>query len=376
MTDFENNTILEEFNRTSFGLELETCVHVIGDPYFTDLPMKFKDPRWQETLDAHTKKAVKSFYICLSSKFPEIKWKLILDTNERTTRYDQWVIMPDSSLECDYRKGTDSDQLKQKYCVLKGKIVGREKCSNFVFYPVEIVSPKLTGKLGLRFLTLFWHGVLLADNTVYSVNQSQGLHTNISNPNMDANKFLKLWVYFEPIVLQIIGTERRLGSWSMASPLSGAMKTNFTLMELANGKFVSVSLKDGNSPRLEVRIRGGSMDYNEVVKWTTFCMLMLTFSVIIPEDKIPTPGAYPETFTIENKNDLLSEFFTLIGDTGLIRFLQHDYNQNREDNWPEYKYKGPSRVIFKEISPKHFSDDTITAILRSKTRGCKHLKLN
>lgn len=365
-------TRLTEFNKTSFGLELETCAHIIGNPLFTRLPMMYNDPRWEETLQLHTKRAVKAIYNCYKHKMPNVRWKLILETSERATRYDQWIIMPDSSLECDYRRGAglSDDTIIENYCIIDGVKSNRANCQKYIFYPVEIVTPKLTGMVGLKYFTLMWHGVLMGNNLVYSVNDSQGLHTNLSNPRMNPNKFLKLWTQFEYVILQIIGDDRREKSIVMATPLSYSIKTGYPLEEIARGKFVAVSLKKGKSPRLEVRIRSGSMDYNVIIKWTVFCMWLMSISITIPSENLGEGIDYPEFLSIDDKKKLVNNFFKMIYDSTLIDFLQKEYNDNRMPSWPKSDYRGPRGKVLKYLTPKDFSDKTLRTISRMRRNVC------
>lgn len=368
----------DQFNNTSFGLELETCVHIIDDPLFTRLPMEVSDAKWKETLQEHTKKAVTAVYNCYKYRFPKIRWQLILDTGERATGYDRWIIMPDSSLECDYRPGASQGDgtLTEKYCVIRGHKFTGGRCQKYVFYPVEIVSPKLTGFVGLKYFTMMWHGVLMGDSMVYSVNETQGLHTNISNPNMNPAKFLKLWTQFEYVILQIIGEERRQTSITMATPLSYGLGTGFSLEELASQKFIAISLKKGNSPRLEVRIHSGTMDYTEIVNWTAFCMWMLCISIVIPEDRIGDAIEYPQYLQESDKTKLVTDFFSLIRDKRLIRFLQAEYNANKQADWPTVNYTGPSENIIRYTLPSDFDPTVIEKIRHRKCPPTKLTDLN
>lgn len=358
------------FNQVSFGLELETCVHIMRNPIFTPIVAPNESQR-EELLKSRVKKAVKAFYGCISRKFPNIRFQLILDPTERAIRYDQWIVMPDTSIDCEY-----GEYLSEKYCVLEGKKISGKTCRRFAFYPVEIVTPKLTGYLGLRYITLFWYGILTAYDIVYSVNETQGLHTNISHPKMSAEKFLDLWGYYEPVLLQIVGDDRRISMWEMAVPISSTVQLFGRDFEtITQNKFLSVGVKKGKNARLEVRIHAGSMDYITVTRWLMFCMLFLSLSIAIPEKNIPKKYPFEwkgakAIFPERGKKKLLTSFFNLIKDTTLIAFLENQYNKNKEKNWPNFSYSEPRTKILKFFTPKDFPRETIVALERTKRRSC------
>lgn len=362
--------VIEIFDQISFGLELETCVHIMKHPLFTPLNVKDESQR-EELQQSRVKKAVRAYYDCISRKFPGIRFKLILNDAERAARYDQWIIMPDSSIECNYNK-----YLQEKYCVLQGKRITGKQCKKFAFYPIEIITPKLTGYIGLKYITLFWYGILTAYDMVYSVNETQGLHVNISHPNMDRNSFLNLWSYFEPIILQILSADRRENIWYMAVPVSSTVQIFGSDYDtITQNKFLSVGVKKGNSPRLEVRIQAGSMDYISVTRWLMFCMWFLCLSVVKKYEHKAFPFTWKgATVTFhegkKGQKKLLDNFFHIVHDSTLISFLNNKYNKNKQEGWPEYIYNGKRKKILRYFTPNDFPQKTLIALEQTKRRSC------
>lgn len=361
--------IYEAFKKVRFGLEFETCVHIMNNPVYASYST--------EDEKIHLKKiqqGIVEFHRCINERMNKaIKTKLILDPKQRNTEYNQWVIMPDTSLECDYAKNT---KLKEKYCVIKGKIEEDEKiCRKFYFLPVEFISPAVTGIAGLKYLSFFWESIIMGDDMVYSVNKTQGLHTNISIEEFNPVKFIKLWTYFEPVILQFLSSSRKQQIMTMAVPISSNYKNKgnkvlFPSIEyLAKGKLLSISYKKEESTRFEVRIYEGTMNINEILLWTIFCMWMLAYSHVTSEENIPEPLEYPEF--LEDKREIqrmLTELCDIVKDKTIIHFILNLYRKNKENDWPDFEYEDTTINLFKNVF--NFPPNVLSVIQKLKRKTC------
>jgi hypothetical protein len=248
------------------------------------------------------------------------------------TDYKKWRIMLDQSIDCNK---------KQRYCILNGN-KQKGKC-RLKFSPIEIITPVLTGRLGLKILYQVWQGWILTNNIVYAANYSQGLHINLSSNMVSVEKFtdcfLKWWLPFEQAILSLLPGKRIKQIANYAIPLSTYQGD---IDELRDEKFVSVGRK---SNRIEIRIRHGSIDIREIYLWTVFCMLFACFA-IKNCDNVPPVVNYNN---MKQKEQSLRLLLDLIPDGSIQQFLIEEYSLNRRLNWPELIYTPNSQTTI--ISP-------------------------
>ena len=169
--------------KTRFGIEIETCVHVLDH--------KTKIEKFADEIES-----LVMYYDCLRTKSPVV-WEMSKDANYVPTSYDKWRVQPDDSLGCSVGPSRERDLS----CVYNGATQRLSDCDKLDFFPVEIITPVLTVPRGLKEFTMVWYSTILANNFVYTVNDSQGLHINISHLDVDARRFLYWWRAFEPIIL-------------------------------------------------------------------------------------------------------------------------------------------------------------------------------
>lgn len=286
-----------------FGIELETCVHVLGREEFKKV-----------SVDSNSEKvAIDVFYDCLKSKSDTLKWSRFTQPTE--TNYDTWIIIPDHSVECN----------KNAECISKNSVY----CEDMQFFPVEIVTPVLIGLLGMKVFTYVYYGVLLSDNFIYARNFSQGLHINLSHPQMHLQKFINLWASIEPVIWQSLPSARRFAALPFAYPI-------YNDTDRVYEKFSSVHIHKG---RIEIRLFEGTMEYLDIMMWLQFCMIILEQSIIIKQ--------LPET-SQDDKLGMLNTLCDLVQDSNVLRYILERYNANRESSWPEF-YRETEKVIFEEI---------------------------
>lgn len=385
---------LEIFENVSFGLELETCVHILDNNLFKQ---KVSENNMKKSLLVYTDCLQKKIMGSRYGKYLSVEYYEITDdVEDRPIRYDKWYVVKDDTIKCNYKKLSKTHRPpKENYCILRAQKKTGEDCPKLVFYPVELVMPILYGGIGLKYITIFWNGMIFGKNLVYSVNSTQGLHTNISHSKLDINKFLDIWVYFEPIIWQIIGQTRRKqiikGGYSQghAIPLSALIslerkikgnkkrllnpafaqarresrdeiklsskqqsqeeqKTSEEQMSTRDrlnyrvfsrvDKYSSVSVKSETNPRsrrIEIRLYPGTMDFFDAYYWTMFCMWFMAFTINVDKNTIPKPPKNPTSFTVKDRQALLQLFFDIVGDTHLVAFLQKKYNHNKQKT-PDY----------------------------------------
>jgi hypothetical protein len=291
----------KNLNDVVFGIEIETCFHILNKTF-------------KNNIDAMT-----HLYDCMSKKSENIiGWEIIYSSTQRSSTYDKFILMPDNTVICN--EGESS-------CVIKGEKV-QGKCTDIIFFPVEIITPKLkVNKNGFEILNFVFHALLYTDNIIYSNTDTQGLHINVSHPKMDKNNFLKLWAYFEPVIFNLLSDDRKYVVKNFI--LLSSIKED-ELFEKSKQKFSTVR----NHPdRLEIRIQEGTIEYTEIYEWTLFCLIFLSVSVINPN--------------IEYKNnidDRFEQLLEIIVDDTVQKMLLNKYGINK-------KTSGMSIYTQKNINP-------------------------
>lgn len=270
------NSLRSTIHETFFGIEFETCFCLscndnkeIGDDSEIDdkalleygkfLTEKLK---WIRQYDNQQDKNLYSLLISLESDF-------------KPENYDTWIIMPDASISC----SKVGDREKDTFCYSEGKIEILQKCETQNFYPVEIITPKMKYQYGIGVLKNVWDFAIMKDNIRYTVNDSHGLHINISNKHMDSSKFIFEWIKFEPLILSFLPNYRLKVLEEVAFPLSRSV--DGSVIDFAKTKGVSVGIRNYNTSdeRLEIRIYQGTMLLDEVIYWTNFCVIFLAMTI-------------------------------------------------------------------------------------------------
>jgi hypothetical protein len=335
-SNFVLNSVL---NSVSFGIELETCFSILG--------RKFSDGIV----------ARKQLYECMKNKSDKYcSWEYL--RYSKLSKYTTWIISEDSSIVCPGGEKTlDADDdfkevaRDQFSCILRGSKTSPKNCENITFHPVEIVSPKLTGNKGLELLAYTFYAFLYTDNVVYSVNDSQGLHINISYPNMDTEKFIKLWTIFEPVILNCVPEHRRNNEYCKA-----LSEMDNPYYNSCSDKYVSVRTHgEGGLRRLEVRLQQGSMDFFEIYFWLLFCIYILILSKTLQ--------------TIPEKIDIYT-LLLLLEDDGLQRMIIERYNRYKDKSLKSVTFRPSNKNLF--IHPwNKWDDETQKVILEKRYTICK-----
>jgi hypothetical protein len=327
--------------KTFFGIEIETCVHMLeeGD---------HRDPE----------KALAKYYRCLvkKSRGMGIKWETdpeaLEDADFEPTSYDSWRIQPDLSVGCSIK----TDQEEDTTCIHRLHKKRLKYCRKYDFFPVEIITPKLSVPRGFDEFITVWFGLIMGENFVYTSNTTQGLHINISHKKINSlrsiEKFVGWWKTFEPIVLQILPQYRRVEGTSYAVPLTHDSVQHTPTMELLTdprSKHFAINLQNvpsrvsdstqPNKTRLEVRIYQGSMDIYEIYYWAMFCIIFLNMSIVI--------DTRPPEFSEQNIGKLFKLLLKLVVDDGTQRFLLQKYRINKLSNWPTVNYSPSNTHLFR-----------------------------
>lgn len=369
-----------------FGIEFELCQHIMGKSY--DYSQHGDDvDKIEEIYGDEEAYQFGLIYQCFSTKSkdqsnPSLQW-IVHHGGGSFSTYDKWQITFDESVYCPFTyevdirdtddyyyhnfRGYHNDELESfnnTDCIgkhIKQEGDYKEKCvKNLPFYPVEIVSPilhmdnsKYICGEGFYLLTLTWFGWILTDNMVYLTNSSQGLHVNMSIPNMNnihIRKFVKLWYTFEPILIRFVPWRRRDIEFGkplrkMATPEQ--VETKLSEYIYFPTKHSAVNVVSG---RIEIRMHQGSADYFEIYNWTLLCLFLFGASLILPEFDVREYVYDTDTDKLEN----LKTMFDLIQDTKLLRYFLHIYEENRIkdemsgldiEEWPEIYYEPDEEVI-------------------------------
>jgi hypothetical protein len=234
------------------------------------------------------------------------------------------------------------------------------------FYPTEIVSRIFSYNDGYfgEFVDVY-NKILMSDEFVYMVNDSQGMHINISFPNFlnatSVHKVIQWWAYFDPAVRTFVAPARKDTHWaqdistkigptgqSVADDWAGfyAQKTDET-------KYTSINVK--NDGRLvEIRIVEGSMMLDFIEDWTTFCCRFVAAALL--SDTAPTPMTYG-TF---------DELYEFAGSMRLVRrwIAQAEGREEIEEaifllDRDQQEFRGVIKEIQKGPPAKDMSDEEI-----------------
>ena len=310
-----------------FGIEIETCYHnlkkSVNKQYKND-NAKYK----QSIIDNE-----KNIYGCFKEKSkhyqsPSLQWIYCHPTEENCGGYKNWIVTSDATVYCQLTTLVD-----EFYSINYGN--KSKEIPKIQFYPIELVSPVLNMNIdetksgeGLEIFSYIYFGWLMDRNLVYTVNDSQGLHVNVSYPKMGMgeyeSKFLKMLYIIEPILVNMITEERR-------DLLLGTLReTSFADidMESVHGKH---SIMKIHKDRLELRVFGGTMVYNEIYLLTLFSVLLLGASILTSDEKLDS------LLEVTDIQELFDELASFIVDNKTVNFVVKQYNTNKLSESPPIK---------------------------------------
>jgi hypothetical protein len=312
----------------TFGIEIETCFHIL-DMDLSKIDFKPQRNDYFTLEDEKNNYAISIYLQCMKEKEYIDSYGIEWNTNDEyksENKYDKWSVTHDISIDCSKEKIT---------CIKEGHKTNVKKCQSLSFYPIEIITPKLKGKIGLQTFMYVWYGYIMSNNIVYTSNRTQGLHINLSHPNMNKNGFLNLWASYEPIIIQLLPLYRRLAIDIYAAPISNLDKKLY----LNNGKFFSV--RKGED-RMEVRIGEGSIDFFDVYFWNLFCIILFAISIVKESNLLDYKTIFDYS-TNEGKIKAFHSLLDIIQDDGIQRMLLERYRKNKERKWPNITYT-PSKI--------------------------------
>ena len=183
------------------------------------------------------------------------------------------------------------------------------------FHPTEIISPitKYTKTDVINFFGTY-ERILFQENFVYEMNDTQGMHINLSHPLAIQNPllFLRFWWYFEPIILTFLPKQRHEAISVMARPLRKIFKTleilEYNWQEYyADGisKFSAVAIK---KDRIEIRVIDSNLIPNNILMWLKF-LTRLLFVSLTKELSLEDEPSFSNLFlTYIREKDLMSHF--------------------------------------------------------------------
>ena len=277
-------------SETKFGIEIETCVCDFGVPIDPD-----KNISYVEKLNA-------------VSRENGIDVRFYFDSQPKAIHaYKDWLITTDSSIRCSSRY-SNSYSHKEFYPLNTPAV-----CD---FRSYEIVTPILNyTPAGISNLRDILEKVLFYKDFLYEIDDSQGLHINISNPEQDKLKFLMFWLYFEQVILNFVPYARRYSEY--AKPLLQQIgdiddlieewETFYNSPNEGPGKYSAVSVKDN---RFEIRIVNADMRPDHMINWVSFLATLLDVSIHqeLAMNEDDQMGSFEELFNYIN-NPVLKAYF-------------------------------------------------------------------
>lgn len=338
MNESYNKTLYKICKGILFGIEIETCYHNINKSS-NQLPTKLNEKYDQSLIDN------KNFlFKCFSNKSKKYKdqklnW-IYCHPHKKCEEYKNWVVTSDPTVYC---KNTIMIE-EEKYSIKQNSM--SLIIPEIEFYPVEIVSPILNmtteeTNSGQGFLNLYmiYFGWLMDKNIVYTVNDTQGLHINLSHQTIPmskyTNKFLKLIYIIEPILINMIPEERRY----MIDDEERLRYKSFESIDINSlkGKHPIIKI---HKNRFEVRVFDGTMIYQEIYYTTMFSILLIGASITLSEDQL---NSLLEETDIKILFEKLESF---ILDTETINFVIDKYNKNKTGNNPQIQKSQKQQTVF------------------------------
>lgn len=337
-----NKTLKEICQGILFGIEIETCYHNINKTS----NKRLKD---NEKYDKSLIDNKNYLFTCFEKKSkryknPLLNWIYCKPHDENCEEYKNWVVTSDPTLFCkNTNMTTDIYSIKQNSM--------STNIPELEFYPVELVSPilNMTTKntdSGQGFLVLYmiYFGWLMDKNLVYTVNETQGLHINLSHKNTPmtvyTNKFLKLIYIMEPILINMIPDDRRF----MLDDEDHLRYTSFENINLQALTEKNPIIKIHKN-RLEFRLFEGTMIYKDIYYTTMFSILLLGASIALSEDQL-NPLLQETDIQI-----LFEKLESFIPDTETINFVIDKYNKNKLEDKPHIQKTQTQQTIFPFFKP-------------------------
>ena len=244
-----------------FGVEIETCFSILDN---SDVELDYE-------------KSLLEYYYRLSKcskKLPKSNLYSIavnIDSEFTPINYDHWLLMPDASLSCSMIDDREDDY----QCISNNKNLEIKKCGKYNFYPIEIITPKLSGRDGMSIIDNIWRECIMSEQFIYTSNTTQGLHVNISHPDMNTKNFIDWWMILEDEIISHLPDYRQVEIMDFAVPL----KMLGNVYDMIREKYAAISIR--NPDRIEVRVYGGTMNLKEIKSWTIFCLHVLAVSMVL-----------------------------------------------------------------------------------------------
>jgi hypothetical protein len=257
-----------------FGVELEMCVCDKDADDIRRCCDEYEEVKQSCCKD--DKKYMKNFFTNFLTSFNDSEVSYSSRYNNKPTEYFRWFVTEDSSIHCN-----------------------KDCRNNEKYHALELVSPILEyNNDGLEIL----HKMVgrLNDRFTFEVNNTQGLHVNMSyygqRKDFDEGnltlifKFFKAWFNYEKQIISLLPPTRKRELADTAKPLNDEYRQGFREFEKKAGdifktietagvwpnKYLSVNLK---KDRFEVRIAPPGMDIKNIENWTRLCLEFLKSSL-------------------------------------------------------------------------------------------------
>jgi len=321
-----------------FGIEIETCYHNVNKS--SNQKPKTENDKYKQSLIDNKK----YLFDCFSKKSntyknPMINWIYCHPHSKDCEEYKKWVVTSDPTVFC-----KNSNLADETYSIQKQQI--STDIPEIEFYPVEIVSPILNMSTteteageGFLVISLIYFGWLIDNNLVYTINNTQGLHINLSHTSINmvdySQKFIKILYIIEPILLNMIPEDRR----DMIDDYKKLRYKPFDKLDLQSLSEKNPIVKI-HTNRIELRLFDGTMIYDEIYYTTMLSILLLGASIVISHDYLNT------LLNITDINKLFEVLKTLIVDTNTINFAINKYNKNKLENSPHLNNTDTQQTIF------------------------------
>lgn len=316
----EENSFLLVFNdhkgaqELKFGIEFETCV-------CENLEVKPKYKYVNSNADEEILKMQE--YIQLLNQFAETKLGLQdkfkyrsgddIDQISDEELYKTYFAIFDASITCP----TSLDEQTQR-TFKKTDAFTAENCK---FTAVELVTPIISNtpeSIG-EFVHIL-DEVILHENFLYESNSTQGLHINVSHPDMitpeGKRKLIQMWWVFEPLILLCVPAARRNNFY--AKPLRERAQTfdsafNVIDEDGSSEKYRAIHFHPN---RVEFRLTDASMDREHILMWLQFYLKFVYAAIFTP--------VYEEFFDKKNQRmNLFEALFTyFIKDKAVEGFIK------------------------------------------------------
>ena len=194
------------------------------------------------------------------------------------TDYTTWLATTDGSIRC---KNKDEDDVVSEIVYTY-----KDDLTDCHYNPVELVSPiiGLSKESYDKFKTTLTD-VILNPVFQYQSNESQGMHVNVSHPMQDKLCMLKLWWYFEPVILQFIPVIRRNSRYvktvrsvfTMIEDIESGWEEYYQLPDKKPAKYMTLCVKEN---RFEFRLVNANMNADHVKAWVGLCSHLVYLSTL------------------------------------------------------------------------------------------------